>query len=536
MKATRQEIKAQNTMKVYAKRIFPELFKQQAGQIMPWVALMMVSLLGLAGLGIDTARVYVIHRQLQSATDAAALAGAQQMPDGDYSGVAKSFSSGAGNSNNSNAFTPKTAVVTPLCVKFLKDQGLPCTGSAAANAIQIQQTASVPMMFASLLGFKSLDITATSTAAMRGSKPLPYNVAVVLDTTPSMDYSDTNCGSGATQLSCAVGGIQQLLLNLAPSVDNVSLFTFPNVTTTTVNQDYDCTTANPTAGPYTFPSKTATSLTNMTYKSGSTTVTETYQVTPFSSDYRTDNQATSLSTSSILTKAVGGKSGCTGIQTSNENTYYAGAIYAAQAALLAEQRAKPGTQNVLILLSDGNATAQEQHPTSSFTYGGKNYSAGAFVPAINDMVVGTQSTTVATSSGTYPSWVGQCSQAIDAADYAKNYPGDGSNGTKIYAIAYGSSTKSGGPYYVAGKQQYYCQSDRTSGVTHVNVSPCSTMKAIASSTSTFYSDYYLAGSDTGCQASGPNNTITSLNSIFKTIAYDLTAVRLIPNGSATITP
>jgi len=62
------------------------------------------------------------------------------------------------------------------------------------------------------------------------------------------------------------------------------------------------------------------------------------------------------------------------------------------------------------------------------------------------------------------------------------------------------------------------------------------MKAIASSTSTFYSDFYLPGSDTGCQASGPNNTITSLNSIFKTIAYDLTAVRLIPNGSATTTP
>ena len=175
------------------------------------------------------------------------------MPDGDYSGMAKSFSSGSGNSNNSSGYTPKTAVVTPLCVKFLKDQGLPCTGPASANALQIQQTAVVPTLFASLLGFKSVDITATSTAAMRGSKPLPYNVAVILDTTPSMDYSDTSCGSGATQLSCAVKGVQQLLLNLAPSVDNVSLFTFPNVTTTTVNKDYDCSTTNPTAGPYTFP-------------------------------------------------------------------------------------------------------------------------------------------------------------------------------------------------------------------------------------------------------------------------------------------
>jgi len=499
------------------------LIKDQKGQILPWVAVLMISLLGLAGLGIDTARAYVVHRQLQSATDAAALAGAQQMPDGDYSGVAKSFSSGSGNSNNSGSYTAKTAVVTPLCVKFLKDQGLPCTGSAAANALQIQQSAAVPMLFASILGFKSLNITATSTAAMRGSKPLPYNVAVILDTTPSMDYSDTSCGSGATQLSCAVNGVQQLLLNLAPSVDNVSLFTFPNITTATVSKDYDCSTTNPTAGPYTFPSTTASSLTNMTYKTGSTTVTETYQVTGFLSDYRTDNQATSLTSTSNLVKAVGGKSGCTGIQSSYENTYYAGAIYAAQAALTAEAAVEAGTENVIILLSDGNATAKEYYPpgSNSFNCSGSWVSAGTFCPGVNDMVTGTQSTTVATSGGTYPSWVGQCSQAIDAAAYAK------SQGTKIYAISYGSP---------ASSSSSNCGSDRTNSVSHPYISPCGAMKAIASSTSTFYSDYYLPGSDTGCQASGPNNTITSLNSIFKTIAYDMTAVRLIPNGSATTTP
>jgi len=503
--------------------IFSKMLRGQAGQILPWVAVMMVSLLGLAGLGIDTARMFVVHRQLQSATDAAALAGAQQMPDGNYSGIAQSFSSGSGNSNNSGSYIPKTAVVTPLCVKFLKDQGLPCTGPAAANALRIQQTASVPLIFAGLLGFKTMDVTAESTAAMRGSKPLPYNLAVILDTTPSMDYSDTNCGSGATQLSCAVSGVQQLLLNLAPTVDNVSLFTFPNVSTTTVGNNYDCSTSGPTAGPYTFPSKTAGSLTNMSYKVGSTTVFQTYQVTGFLSDYRTDNQAKSLTTTSNLVKAVGGKSGCTGIQSSYENTYYAGAIYAAQSALTAEAQLKAGTENVIILLSDGNATAKEKYPSgsSSFNCNGSTVAAGTFCPGINDMVTGTQSTTVAGSSGTYPSWVGECSQAIDAAAYAK------SQGTKVYAISYGSP---------ASSSSSNCGSDRTNSASHPYVTPCDTMKAIASSTSTFYSDYYLPGSDTGCQASGPNNTITSLSSIFKTIAYDLTAVRLIPNGMPTTTP
>ena len=515
-------------MNVKEKSKYPrQLFHDQRGQVLPWVAVMMVTLLGVCGLTLDVARAMVVHRQLQAATNAAALAGAQQMPDGDFSGTAKSYSSGSGNSNNSATYSAGNAVVTPLCVAFLKSQGLPCSGDSAANALQVQQSAQVPMLFAGLLGFKTLNISATATAAMRGSKPLPYNVAIILDTTPSMDYSDTNCGSGATQLSCAVGGVQQLLLNLSPTVDNVSLFTFPNITTTTTSNDYDCSTTKPTVGPYTFPSTTGKTLTNMNYKTGSTTVYETYQVTGFLADYRTDNQAKSLTTTSNLTKAVGGKSGCTGIQTSTENTYYAAAIYAAQSALIAEQQAKPGTQNVMILLSDGNATAKEQYPTSSFTCNGTSYAAGAFAPGCNDMVVRTQSTKIATSSGTYPSWVGECSQGVDAANYAKTYPGDSSNGTRFYSIAYGSSTSS---------NSSYCASDRLTGATHKNISPCGAMQAMASSASTFYSDYYLAGSDSGCQASGATNTITSLSNIFKAIAYDLTAVRLIPNGAATTTP
>ena len=69
----------------------------------------------------------------------------------------------------------------------------------------------------------------------------------------------------------------------------------------------------------------------------STTVYETYQL-EFTSDYRTSNDATSLASASNLVKAAGGKSGCVGMSTTNQNTYFAGAIYASQSALLAEQR------------------------------------------------------------------------------------------------------------------------------------------------------------------------------------------------------
>ena len=57
---------------------------------------------------------------------------------------------------------------------------------------------------------------------------------------------------------------------------------------------------------------------------------------------------------------------------------------------------------------------------------------------------------------------------------------------------------------------------------------------MASSPQNFYSDYYMAGSDPACKATGLIDY--SLNGIFKAIAYQLTTVRLIPNGMTTTTP
>ena len=52
----------------------------ERGQILPIVALALVALLGIAAFAIDVGYAYYAKRQLQSATDAAALAGAQDLP------------------------------------------------------------------------------------------------------------------------------------------------------------------------------------------------------------------------------------------------------------------------------------------------------------------------------------------------------------------------------------------------------------------------------------------------------------------------
>jgi hypothetical protein len=211
--------------------------------------------------------------------------------------------------------------------------------------------------------------------------------------------------------------------------------------------------------------------------------------------------------------------------TGNENTYYAGAIYAAQSSLVAEQALNPKAGNVMILLSDGNATAQQT-------------ANGVFNPGSNDMAVSTsegpESTTVATSGGSYPSWVGQCGQAVDAAKAASTA------GTIVYTIAYGSPTTS---------DSQDCYSDQKGG-NHQGITPCQTLQDMSTNytngdTTHFYSDYNFtggsgssgkggkgsSGSNSGCVASGANSGTTAISDIYALIAAQLSGARLIPNGT-----
>jgi len=502
------------------------LLGEESGQVLPWVVVCMLVVLGMAALSVDLGRAMVIRRQLQVQADAAALAAAETLPNSTYSTVGTNYSGASGDKNTNSGISIGTPTITPLCLTTVTAWGIPCS-STSPNAIQVTETYSVPTLFAQLLGKPSIPVSATSTASK--GRPQPYNIAVVLDTTPSMTTTDSSCNN-ETQLQCAVVGIQQLLKGLEPTLDTVSLFTFPNIYTTDASTEYGCNSSNNLATPgYTFPAAGASTMSTMSWTTwsqsggsgrsghGSTTWTQngpyqaTYEVVGYSTDYKSSDTATTLNTSSNLVKAVGGKSGCNSMGTGYENTYYAGAIYAAQASLVAEQTANPKAGNVMILLSDGNATAKQS-------------SGGMFRPGSNDMAVatsqGNESTTVATNSGTYPSWVGQCSQAVDAAQAASTA------GTLVYTIAYGSPTTS---------SSQNCYSDRSNSVSHPYITPCQTLQDMSTNytsgdTTHFYSDYNF-GNDNGCQASGANSGTTAISDIYGLIASQLSGARLIPNGT-----
>jgi hypothetical protein len=236
-------------------------------------------------------------------------------------------------------------------------------------------------------------------------------------------------------------------------------------------------------------------------------VTYTYQVVPtplgttghtiaaFAYDYKSTEMATSLNSGSQTVIAAGAGTGnCTpGIQAKGgEGTYYAQAIYAAQAALVAEQANFPGSQNAMIILGDGDMNA----------------SSGELVAQ-----TGTMNGSGSNHTYTYPSLLGQCGQAILAAQAVATAPnGNNKAGTRVYTVGYGAKTSG------------TCTTDASYSA-YKGVQACTALSDMASSTGYFFSD-----NGNGC--SSPNQlNFTKLTQIFQAIARTLTTARLIPNGT-----
>jgi Flp pilus assembly protein TadG len=156
-----------------------------------------------------------------------------------------------------------------------------------------------------------------------------------------------------------------------------------------------------------------------------------------------NNGSGALANTSPLIQAIGNGTSLTGCVTAKGGEGSYGAEVLAKA-----QAALPvvaGTKNVIIFLSDGDFNASSSQLSNQTTKTTK-----------------------------------QCDQAIAAAQAATNA------GTTVYAVAYGAPT-----------------SGCSSGDTH---NPCTTMQAIASDSTKFYS------TDSSCKLTGSANTIGSLPS------------------------
>jgi Flp pilus assembly protein TadG len=563
------------------------LLFDKRGQSMVWVGLSLTALLALSGLTIDLGHAYVVRSQVQSAVDAAALAGVSGIASNTVASVVTTFEN---NNNNPNWGTVTAPAPTVKCVTAVMPVGQSCAGSGVLNAVQVSESVSVPTFFMKMFGVKSLTVGATATATPAEARP--WIVEIVLDTTPSMSDADSNCTNAATAEECALIGIQGMLAKLNPcpygaSSCNASnanirfgLMSFPNIKTTDAPDNYNCSGTvmfQVYSTPNIPPANSTTSYTPITYGTGKSALALTYQSTYGASDmdnngfytnYYSSTDTSGLNPQSTLVKAIGrhadNVSPC--LQEPNTSNYsgtsgvtsFAQAIYAAQTALQAEQAEYPKVNNLptrtaIVFLSDGQAnTLADVFPAAgtAVTSNGVNNSGLSYL----------------NTNGTYPSVIDACQQAITASQYAAAW------GTRVYTVAYGSEI--GGCLYYSngvgsatstvlqGKTDGSGQgSDVTplvlSGSLNIPISsitqitPCTTIENMASDMAYFYSDanqevpvgrgqgwgWGGAGSgsnlnsvDTNC-TSTVHTSLTSLNDIFQDIYGSLTAARLIPNNS-----
>ena len=367
------------------------------------VALPMV--VGIAGFAVDVGMALSARKELEAGTQAAAMAGAQALG----LSAATTVSVTAAVTQWTAGHQLRHATVTGTAVRLACDtatSGLPSCSTSAPNIVSVTQSASIPTFFLKAFGRTTFAISAAAKAAKAGGGTRPLNVMFVLDATGSMSSIDSSCTvpglSRPTRFQCALYSIQSVLKVMPASIDKTGLMIFPGMGTQYAPVSHPCPT-QPNSLPYL--------SSGIKYQVG-TTLDDSY-----------NNGAGSLMTASPMIQAVGYYPTLSPCVTNKggQGSYAAEILGKAKAALTLV----PGTQNVIILLSDGDYNAS----LSQLNNRSDKLSQ-------------------------------QCRQAVDAANAAT------SSGTLVYAVAYNAPL-----------------SGCSSGDVHT---PCTALQAIASDASRFY--------------------------------------------------
>ena len=123
----------------------------ERGQTLPLFAAGLIGLIGLVALSIDVGRLVWARTQMQAAVDAAALAAAQDMPNGTSAASAAATSYWTKNATFITAQGQNVSFTTTFP-----------TGNKAVN---ITGQADIPTFFARVFGINKWHVSATGTAA-----------------------------------------------------------------------------------------------------------------------------------------------------------------------------------------------------------------------------------------------------------------------------------------------------------------------------------------------------------------------------------
>jgi hypothetical protein len=300
--------------------------RDERGQVIVLVVVALVGLLGMCALVIDLGYLYWNQRHLQASADAAALAGAMQLPDAPSSvSVAKQFGTGTGAKNKDSRLSNVSETISTKCLTSIP-------GCDPVNAVVVDETATVDTFFMQIFGvdFAHVHVRATACSPC-GIKPL--DIMLVLDRTGSMcQDSAGNNDPACTDLNNARNGMKTFLGFLDAKIDWVGLSVLPPATSIAAK----CST--PSSSNY-------------------NSTTAPYLLVPLAKDYKLSSGA--LNTSSNLVSTINCVQGGGG-------TSYANAIESAQAELDAHGRSD--VQDVIIFLSDGAANLGPSYYSTSSPY------------------------------------------------------------------------------------------------------------------------------------------------------------------------
>jgi hypothetical protein len=310
----------------------------EAGQAIVFVVVAMIALVAVVGLVTDIGYAFRTQRALQAGADASALAGAQQLPDPALAAAtATQFGAGSAGKNKITGVGLVTEDVQTSCVTTIPG----CTVGSTVNAISVDETATVPAVFAKILGFSSFKLHAKATACSPcGSKPV--DIMLVLDRTGSM------CRNAAQQYDCtdlnnAKDGIRTFLAYFDPAMAHIGLAVLPPARSLSTRTAKCAAPDNSNNDNYNYNSATAR-----------------YLVVPLSSDFR--NADKTLNTGSNLVDTVG----CVG---GGGSTSYANAIDEAQKELT--NYGNPNVRHVpkvIVFFSDGAANTGPNFVSLPSTY------------------------------------------------------------------------------------------------------------------------------------------------------------------------
>jgi hypothetical protein len=131
----------------------------QRGQILPLLAVCLAVLLGFAGISVDVGYLEFWQQRQQSATDAAALGGAQSLAESNCGSTTTAASAATSDGVANGFLAGQINPVTPPATG-------PYAGNACAVSVQISSPA-VSTFFAPLFGYASMAVTTSATAVAK---------------------------------------------------------------------------------------------------------------------------------------------------------------------------------------------------------------------------------------------------------------------------------------------------------------------------------------------------------------------------------